>query len=166
MVEVELEGRVHHLCAQACQRLRVTPPEHAHDASCLLALRDVADGLGVSRAAVNSMVRDGRLGAIRLGPYWYVCQPVFDEFRSSYEPPPSAGRRLGPRGGEPAMADVVYELLVDWGEARVDELSEVLGRHPGNIRKYLALLQTRGLVARAGDAVWSPVHDGQAARVG
>jgi len=64
------------------------------------------------------------------------------------------------------MVDVVYELLVDWGEARVDELSEVVGRHPGNVRKYLEVLKARGLVSRSVAAVWSPVCDVDVVRIG
>lgn len=144
----------------------MSPPAHAHDATCLLALSDVANLVGVSRAAVNSMVHDGRLEAVRIGPRWYVCQQTFAVFRSTYDPPASAGRRLGPRSGEPQMVDVVYDLLVDWGEARVDELSEVVERHPGNIRKYLAILKARGLASRSATAVWSPTPDVEVARTG
>ncbi len=143
-------------CARNTAKVAVvTPLEHAHDAACLLSLQKVAESLGVTRAAVNSMVHDGRLDAVRLGPRWYVCESVFERFRSGYRPPPSAGRKLGPRGGEPQMVEVVYALLVDWGEARVDELSEVLGRHPGNVRKYLAVLRARGLARRVEGPVWA-----------
>lgn len=141
--------------AQRCQSLDMTPPEHAHDADCLLSLQDVADRLGISRAAVNSMVHDGRLDAVRLGPRWYVCGSEFERFRATYTRPPSAGRKLGPRGGSPQMVDVVHALLLDWGEARVDELSEVLDRHPGNVRKYLAVLEARGLAQRVEGPVWA-----------
>lgn len=130
------------------------PPEHLHDQGCLRSLREVADVLGITRAAVNFMVHDGRLPATRCGARWYVCKNVFEGFRVDYRPAPSAGRKLGPRAGQPQMIDVVHGLLDDWGEARVDELSEVVGRDPGNVRKYLALLQQRGLARKTSHCTW------------
>ena len=52
------------------------------------------------------------------------------------------------------MVHVVRDLLADWGEARVDELSEVVGRDPGNVRKYLAILQRRGLAQKTSNCTW------------
>lgn len=91
-----------------------------------------------------------RLPAIRRGPYWFVCSATFRDFRRRYEPAPSAGRKLGPRSGDPAMTEVVAGLLDDWGEARVDELSTVVGRAEGNVRKYLALLVAQGRAFKTG----------------
>jgi len=54
------------------------------------------------------------------------------------------------------MVDVVLELLRDWGEARVDELSEVVQRDPGNVRKYLAILHARGLAEKSSPVTWTP----------
>ena len=135
----------------------MSPPEHLHDQSCLRGLQGVADTLGITRAAVNFMVQDGRLQATRCGARWYVCKDVLERFRVSYQPAPSAGRKLGPRAGQPEMVHVVYGLLADWGEARVDELSEVVGRDPGNVRKYLAILQQRGLVRKTSTCTWEPI---------
>jgi len=119
-------------------------------------LPEVAAILGVTRAAVNFMVHDGRLPASRDGARWIVEEADLEKFRAAYSRPTSAGRRLGPRGGEPHMADVVLELLRDWGEARVDELSTVVGRDPGNVRKYLAVLRARGLAKKASSVTWAP----------
>jgi hypothetical protein len=134
----------------------MTLVEHAHDAACLLSLQDVAGQLGVTRAAANFMVRDGRLGAQRSGPRWYVCERDLAAFLNDYKPGPAAGRKLGPRGGEPELPTVVHALLQQWGEARVDELSEVLDRHPGNVRKYLAILRARGLAHKINSHTWVP----------
>jgi DNA-binding XRE family transcriptional regulator len=134
----------------------MSPPEHTHDQGCLHGLPDVANVLGVTRSAVNLMVRDGRLEATRYGPRWYVCDEVLESFRSTYTPAPSAGRKLGRRSGDPDMTESVLELLADWGEARVDEISEVVQRDPGNVRKYLAILRERGLVAKTTNATWIP----------
>lgn len=109
------------------------------------------------------MVHDGRLSAVRRGPHWFACRDAFESFRANYEPAPSAGRKLGPREMGPDMPQRVYELLADWGEARVDELSEVVARHPGNVRKYLAILHARGLAEKSGAHMWRPVrHEGVA----
>jgi predicted transcriptional regulator len=56
------------------------------------------------------------------------------------------------------MVDAVHELLCDWGEARVDEISEVVQRDPGNVRKYLAILHQRGLVQRTTSVTWVPTN--------
>lgn len=124
--------------------------------SAALSLSQVAAILGVSRSAVNLMVHDDRLPARRDGHRWIVTVEEVERFRQNYQPAPSAGRKLGPRGGQPHMVDVVLELLRDWGEARVDELSEVVQRDPGNVRKYLAILHARGLVEKSSPVTWAP----------
>lgn len=101
------------------------------------------------------MVRDERLAAVRWGARWYVCGEVLEAFQEDYRPAPSAGRKLGPRAGQPEMVTVVHALLEDWGEARVDELSEVVRRDPGNVRKYLAILNARGLAYKTSPCTWT-----------
>lgn len=148
---------IHHMCSQPCESVTMSSQEHLHGERCLRSLREVADSLGVTRAAVNFMVHDDRLQATRLGARWYVCEHELEDFRAEYRPAPSAGRKLGPRSGHPEMVDVVHGLLSDWGEARVDELSEVIGRDPGNVRKYLAILQQRGLAQKTSHCTWAPI---------
>lgn len=120
-----------------------------------LSLSEVAAILGVTRSAVNLMVHDGRLPARRDGHRWVVSAQDVKLFQENYQPAPSAGRKLAPRGGQPHMVDVVLELLREWGEARVDELSEVLCRDPGNVRKYLAILHARGLAEKTSAVTWA-----------
>ena len=134
----------------------MSPPPHTHDQRCLLSLPQVAEVLGVTRSAVNLMVHDGRLNATRFGPRWYVCDETLESFRATYTPAPSAGRKLGRRGGDPDMTESVLALLSDWGEARVDEISEVVQRDPGNVRKYLAILRERGLATKTSNSTWVP----------
>lgn len=136
----------------------MSPPEHTHDQRCLRSLPQVAEVLGVTRSAVNLMVRDGRLSATRFGPRWYVCEETLESFRATYTPAPSAGRKLGRRSGEPDITESVLELLSDWGGARVDEISEVVQRDPGNVRKYLAILRERGLAAKTSNSTWVPTN--------
>jgi len=147
---------IHHLRASVRQSEAVTLPVHLHDQGCLRSLPEVAEVLGVTRSAVNLMVHDGRLDATRFGPRWYVCDDVLESFRSSYTPAPSAGRKLGRRNGGPDMTESVLELLSEWGEARVDEISEVVERDPGNVRKYLAILTQRGLATKTSSCTWAP----------
>lgn len=160
MVELRRSRGIHHLCAQGWESADVAPTAHTHDGGCLLGLPAVAETLGVTRAAVNFMVRDGRLEGVRCGPRWYVCRDVLDAYRTDYQPAPSAGRKLGPRAGEHDMVAVVQALLEDWGEARVDELSEVIGRDPGNVRKYLAILKQRGAATKTTSCTWAPLRSG------
>lgn len=114
--------------------------------------------LGVTRSAVNFMVRDCRLSATRFGPRWYVCEETLESFRATYTPAPSAGRKLGRRSGDPDITESVLALLSDWGGARVDEISEVVQRDPGNVRKYLAILRERGLAAKTSNSTWVPTN--------
>ena len=136
----------------------MSPTMHQHDRICLRSLREVAGVLGVTRSAVNLMVHDGRLPATRFGPSWYVCDNELETFRETYQPAPSAGRKLGRRDGAPDLTESVLKLLEDWGEARVDELSEVVQRDPGNVRKYLSILRERGLATKTSNCTWAPTH--------
>ncbi len=164
MVEPAGMSGIPHLCAQFHESGGMSPPDHLHDQRCLRSLPQVAEVLGVTRSAVNLMVRDGRLDATRHGPRWYVCFDVLDRFRATYQPAPSAGRKLGRRGGGPDIVETVHALLCDWGEARVDEISEVVQRDPGNVRKYLAILRQRGLARKANTVTWVPTKNGSNAR--
>lgn len=156
MVHLQLDRRSTTCARKSATVKEMSPPEHVHDQECLRSLPQVAEVLGVTRSAVNLMVRDGRLGATRFGPSWYVCNDALASFRATYKPAPSAGRKLGRRAGGPDMVESVLELLRDWGEARVDEIGEVLQRDPGNVRKYLAILRQRGLAAKTSNSTWIP----------
>jgi predicted ArsR family transcriptional regulator len=46
------------------------------------------------------------------------------------------------------------ELLRDWGSASAEELARVLAIHPGNVRKYLAILSAEGRAQRRSDGQW------------
>jgi len=119
-----------------------------------LTLPDVAREMGVSRSAVYLWVTSHRLDAMQCGPRWLVRRSDLESFRQRHQLASSAGREYGPRNGDTAGPALVLELLDEWGEARVDELAEVLQRHPGNVRKYLRLLESRKHVARGEDGHW------------
>lgn len=126
----------------------------APPATAWLALQAVGEELGVTRSAVYLMIRSGRLPGMQCGARWYVRREDLDEFKRTYIPAPTAGRRFGPRSGDANGTDLVLALLREWGSATSEELAEVLNRHPGNVRKYLSLLKARGLADRDGSGGW------------
>jgi excisionase family DNA binding protein len=126
-----------------------------------LPLAKVAEELGVTRSAVYLMVVEHRLEGMQCGARWVVRRSDVERFRAGWQPPPNAGRRLRRRTGVPDGPNEVLALLEDWGEANVEELAEAIGRHPGNVRKYLKLLEIRGQVRRSGVGGWIPAALGE-----
>jgi excisionase family DNA binding protein len=126
-----------------------------------LPLTRVAEELGVTRSAVYLMVMEHRLGGMQCGARWVVRREEVERFRSQWRRPPNAGRRLRRQATHAAGPEQVLALLQDWGDATVDELAEAIGRHPGNVRKYLRLLEVRGLAARPGTGTWTPTALGE-----
>lgn len=141
--------------------LAVTREETASE---WLPLAKVAEELGVTRSAVYLMVVEHRLEGMQCGARWVVRSRDVERFREGWKPPPNAGRRLRRRTDTPDGPRQVLALLQDWGEASVEELAEAISRHPGNVRKYLKLLEVRGHARRSCDGRWTPaalseVHD-------
>ena len=67
-----------------------------------------------------------------------------------------AARRQRGRGNPlptPRTEEVV-QLLSDWGSASAEELAKVMQLHPGNARKYLAILGAEGRAQRQSDGQW------------
>jgi hypothetical protein len=57
------------------------------------------------------------------------------------------------------------ELLAEYGSLNTDELAELVGVHPGNARKHLAILAKQGRAERLADGQWVPIaleHNGAA----
>jgi hypothetical protein len=50
--------------------------------------------------------------------------------------------------------DRAAELLVEYGSLSIQEMAPLLGRHPGNARKYLAILKAEGRAERLSDGQW------------
>jgi hypothetical protein len=50
--------------------------------------------------------------------------------------------------------DRAAELLEEFGSMSPQELTPLLGRHPGNARKYLAILKAEGRAERLPDGQW------------
>ncbi|HWJ62808.1 MAG TPA: helix-turn-helix domain-containing protein [Acidimicrobiales bacterium] len=117
-----------------------------------LGLPAVADRLGVHRATVNDMVRDGRLAAHRNGAHWMVLRSDLDAFAASYVRPVNAPSRR--ETSIPSTWPAIRALLVDFGSASPGELAPLLELHEGNVRKHLRLLEVCGRVRRASDGQW------------
>jgi len=64
-----------------------------------------------------------------------------------------------------AARDRSAEILAEYGPLSADELAELVGVHPGNARKHLALLAKQGRAQRLPDGQWIPTafeHHGAA----
>lgn len=120
-----------------------------------LPLVEVAVELGVTRSAVYEMVRQERLEGRQQGSRWLVPRTALTRFKADWVPAPNAGRRLTRRADGPKE---VLSLLQDWRDGRVEELAEAMGRHPGNVRKYLRILEVRGLAQRQPEGDWVPTQ--------
>jgi hypothetical protein len=46
------------------------------------------------------------------------------------------------------------ELLEEYGSLSSEEMARLIGRHPGNVRKYLAILKAEGRAERLSDGQW------------
>ena len=114
----------------------------------------VAEELGVTRSAVYLMVTEHRLQGMQCGARWVASRADVERFKAEWHPPHNAGRRLQRRTGTADGPDQVRKLLEDWGDATVEELAEVIGRHPGNVRKYLKQLEVRGVAHRLPQGQW------------
>jgi excisionase family DNA binding protein len=113
----------------------------------LIGLPQAALELGVHRATVNEMVHDGRVRAIRVGPAWFIDRSDLEALKASYRRPKNSPRPRPSAGAASAWEGAILKLLSDWPEATADELGKVLQLHPGNVRKYLALMKVEGLVS-------------------
>jgi excisionase family DNA binding protein len=110
--------------------------------------------LGLHRATVNEMVREGRIPADRDGAHWFIRRDDLVAFKNSYQRPQNAPRR---RPKSQALSDTAMEIVVrlgDWKDATVAELAEVVGVHDGNVRKNLSILQARGLAVSDENGSW------------
>lgn len=119
----------------------------------LVGLPEAARILGVHRATVNDMVREGRLAAGRDGARWMIRADDLERFAASYVRPPNAPPHRV-RGGLLESSRSVLEWLAEFENASAVELAQVIDLHEGNVRKHLRILETKGLVDRRGDGSW------------
>ena len=121
-------------------------------------LPEVAERLGVHRATVNDMVRDGRLDAVREGAHWLVRRADLEAFATTYVRPSNAPtRRVSTL---PSTAPEIVALLDDFGSASATELAPLIRIDEGNVRKHLRLMEVAGVVARRPDGQWSLTMSG------
>jgi DNA-binding MarR family transcriptional regulator len=117
----------------------------------LLGLNDAARQLGVERATLTRLVRNGSLPGLRLADRWYVEARDLADFASSYKP----RRRTRAAEKTSAAQAKIAATLADWQEATANELAVAVELHPGNVRKHLLLLQQAGKVQRDEEGLWS-----------
>lgn len=110
-----------------------------------LTTTQAAQLLGVTQGAVRTAILEGRLMGSKAGGVWYVERQELLDWRQRT-------RHLTPRGGQPW--ERVASILIEYGTATADELSQLCGLHPGNVRKHLAILSKQGRVHRLPDGQW------------
>ena len=125
-----------------------------------LSLMQVAAMIGVHRATINSMVRRGKLPAMREGAAWFVQRSAAERLRSSYHRPANAPTPRPP-GALAAPRQDLIDGLAQLGVATVSELVSVVRLHEGNIRKNLVILQKRGLAKPDPEGNWALTELGE-----
>lgn len=129
----------------------------------LVGLPEAADRLGVHRATVNDMVKEGRLPAERDGAHWLIRRDDLELFAAAYVRPRNAPPQRK-HGGLLETTQEVLDWLADFGEATVAELDQVVDLHEGNIRKHLRILEAKDLAVRGPDGMWRLTAAGVAKR--
>jgi excisionase family DNA binding protein len=124
----------------------------------LVGLPEAAERLGLHRATVNDMVKDGRIPAQRVGAHWFIESQDLERFSHSYHRPRNSPRRSA-RAVQPS--EEVLSRVDDWGTATVAELNEVLDLHEGNIRKHLCIAEAQGFACRDEYSRWSLTNAGK-----
>src|SRR4051812_5746599 len=119
----------------------------------VVGLTEAAAVIGVHRATVNDMVLSRRLRARRRRGRWVVDRQELERFAGTYQRPANAPE---PRDPSELSETAVHllSLLVDWGDATVAELTEVIRVHDGNVRKQLRILMARELAEREDSGSW------------
>jgi len=113
----------------------------------LLTTTEAGHLVGRSDSAVRGAVRSGLLKAVWDHNRWLVSAAAVMTWASTHKANP------WPRTAKP-RTDEVVELLSDYGSASAEEVAGILGVHPGNARKYLALLARAGRAQRLEDGQW------------
>jgi hypothetical protein len=95
--------------------------------------------------AVKNAIRVGTLKGERLMDGWRVTRSDVLTWHQGARRSPRALSRPWERAAE---------LLEEYGSLSLQELTLLLGRHPGNARKYVALLKAEGRAERLLDGQW------------
>jgi hypothetical protein len=110
-----------------------------------LTTREAAALIGRSPAAVKAALNRGVLPGIRLLDGWRITRADLFTWHTGTRPSPRPSSRRWEHAAN---------LLAEFGSLSVDELGLLLDRHPGNARKYLAILKAEGRAERLPDGQW------------
>jgi hypothetical protein len=118
----------------------------------VLGTREAGRLVGRTEDAIRAAIRGGTLPGERGRDFWYV--------RASDVIAWAARTRRG-RGKSLAKprTDEVVELLKEYGSVSTDDVATLLQVHPGNARKYLAMLGLQGRAYRRPDGQWALVDE-------
>jgi len=128
----------------------------------MLTTKEAAALSNYSVECIRKWIGEGRLPATRCGTHWFISRADMETFvrprRVATHLPPRRPRQTpGPQLVAQALLDLKGE------PATPDELAVLVGRHPGNARKFLLLLEATGhaqrveggwVLTRAGEAVY------------
>jgi hypothetical protein len=103
--------------------------------------------IGRTGNAVRKAVAAGHLQGLWDRDHWLVSESAVIAWAA--RTPPGHGPRLP----VPRTEDVV-RVLEEYGSASADEVAALLQVHPGNARKYLAMLGLQGRACRRDDGQW------------
>jgi len=104
--------------------------------------------VGRTNAAIRGALFHGVLAGERQRDRWYVRRGDVEAWAA----------RSRPGRGNPLpkpRTDEVVKILKEYGSASADEVAQFLCLHPGNARKYLALLGQAGQAVRRSDGQWT-----------
>lgn len=103
--------------------------------------------VGRTGTAVRMAIDGGDLQGVWDRDHWLVSESAVASWAA--RTPPGRGAPLPvPR------TDEVMRLLEEYASASAEEIAVLLGVHPGNARKYLALLGLQGRAVRRPDGQW------------
>jgi hypothetical protein len=108
--------------------------------------------IGRTGNAVRKAVSAGHLPGTWDRDHWLVSASAVLAWAA--RTPPGHGPQLP----VPRTEDVV-RVLGEYGSASADEVATLLRLHPGNARKYLAMLGLQGRAYRRSDGQWALVGD-------
>jgi hypothetical protein len=117
------------------------------DASILLTSRQAAELVGRSPDAVKAAARERSLRGQRVDGFWRFTAEDVVAWDASAPRKPRATKRAHERSAA---------LLAEYGSVTPYELATLQGIHPGNARKYLAVLAIEGRAHRHDDGEWFP----------
>jgi hypothetical protein len=119
----------------------------------MLTTREAGRLVGRSEDAVRNALGRGTLRGQRDREVWHVRPADVITW--------AASSRSGPGNPLPApRTEDTAHVLREYESASAEEVATFLGVHPGNARKYLAMLALQGRARRRADGQWVLVSNG------